>query len=424
MEPLFTTLVVILVALVGARVSFSTEGTPLGPRLLLRTGTPFVAVGFALGPSGLGLLTPEWMEAFTPLLAVGLGWVGFQFGLQLDHDSLGRFPLRHHLFALAQGALTLLVFLGVGLALTSVAGLEGPVPLLLLLAAGCTAAVTTPAGIALVSSTFQVRGPVRDLLLFVGSIDALVGIVALQLTYALFRPDTVIMGLGPPSQLVFVATALGVGIVCGIVLLWLTRSRPAAEELVLYLLGACTFAAGLALQWDLSPLFVAMTMGILVANFSRSRIRMQVVLSRWEKPVYVTFLLLAGALLRIPTWLVLPITLGYVGLRFLAKVGSAALLVRPLGLDERIPSRVGLGLIPQGGISIAMAVSAMLMYSDLTVRGIDAESLLFAVIVIGVALSELIGPLLTLRLLRAAGELSPAGLTERRPPAPEASLDR
>jgi len=424
LESLLPTLVVIVVALLGAHVSFSTSGAPLGSRLALRTGTPFLAVGFVLGPSGLGLLTVEAVEALSPLLALGIGWVGFHFGLQLDYESLERFPKRLYAFALGQAALSLAIFGAVGFALTRLAGLEGPMPLLLVLVAACTAAITTPAGIALVSSTFQVRGQLRDLLLFVGSIDAIVSIVATQLTYSLFRPGAVLQGVAPPSQLGLAAMALGVGVVCGIVFIWLTRSRPASEELVLFLLGGCAFAAGVALQWDLSPLFVSMIMGAVVANLSRSRARIQLLLTRWEKPVYVTFLLLAGALLRLPTWLVLPLALGYTALRFASKVGSAALLVRPLGLTESVPRSVGLGLIPQGGISIAMAVSATLLYSDLRIGGVDAEAILFAVIVIGVALSDLVGPPFTLRLLRRAGEIAPQVLTEAGLEHPAQSADR
>jgi len=424
MNSLLPTLVVIVVALLGARVSFSTSRAPLGPRLALRTGTPFLAVGFALGPGGLGLLTPEAVEGLHPLLTLGIGWVGFQFGLQLDYATLERFPARHYVFALGQAALSLVAFGAVAFALTRLAGLDGPVPLLLVLATACTAAITTPAGIALVSSTFQVRGKVRDLILFVGSIDAVVGIVAMQLTYSLFRPGAVAEGLGSPFQLVFVGMGAGVGVVCGIVFVWLTRSRPASEELVLFLLGACAFAAGAALQWDLSPLFVSMTMGAVVANVSRSRVRIQLLLMRWEKTVYVTFLLLAGALLQLPTWLVAPMALGYSALRFASKAGSAGLLTGLLGLAPDVPRSAGLGLIPQGGISIAMAVSAMLLYSDLSVAGVDAEAVLFAVIVIGVALSELVGPFFTLRLLRRAGEVAPAVAAQVGLEQPASSADR
>jgi len=418
MGSLVSTLALIVLALLGARVSFSTERLRrLGPRLLFRTGTPFVLLGFALGPSGLRLLTRDTVEQLFPLLALGLGWVGFQFGLQLDRSALARFSRRHHLFALGEATGTLVLFAAVALATTRLAGLDGRVPLLLVLGAAATASVTTPAGIALVASTYGARGRVRDLLLFVGSVDAIVGIVALQATYSLFRPALVGSGEPSSSHLEFIGVGLGVGVVCGIVFIWLTRSRPPAEELVLFLIGACAFASGVALQWGLSPLFVSATMGAVVANLGRFTDRVQVVMTRWEKPVYVTFLLLAGVLLEIPTWLVFPMALGYVLLRVLAKLASASVLTRLARFDFEAPRDVGLGLVPQGGIAVAMAVSALLMYSDLQVRGLDAEALLFAVVVIGVALSELSGPLLASRVLRRSGELGPKPQPE--PQAPD-----
>ncbi|MEJ2207007.1 MAG: cation:proton antiporter [Gemmatimonadota bacterium] len=406
MDPILGTLVLILVALLGARISFSTERVSPGPRLLFRTGMQFLVIGFLLGPSGLSLITDEAAQQLSPLLALGLGWVGFHFGLQLDRESLRHFKLRVHLVALGQALLSFALFLGGALALLELFGIAADVPLLLPLGAAATAAVTTPAGIALVSSNFLVRGKVRDLLFLIGSLDAVVGITALQLTYSFYRPSLP----GNPAaggSLLYTAAATALGLALGIVFTWLTRRRPRSEELVLYVLGACAFTAGAALQWGLSPLFLSAVMGFTVANLGRERARVFLLLQRWEKPVYLIFLLLAGALLRIPGVWVFALAAGYALLRALAKVlGAAAMAASvPLGFD--VPRRLGFGLIPQGGISIAMAVSGVLLYSDLEVRGVAAETTLFTVIVVGVMLSELAGPFMTVRLLRRAGEISP-----------------
>jgi hypothetical protein len=407
MNSLLPVLVLLFVALLGARVSFSTKSARMGPRLLLRTGMQFLIVGFVLGPSGLNLLTREATQGLFPFLALGLGWVGFHFGLQLERESLRLFPARHFVIAIGQAVLVFVLFSGGALAASRVMGFDDSLVPLLVLGAACTAAVTTPAGIAVVSSNFLVRGKVRDLLFFIGSLDALVGITALQVTYSLYRPASALEGVGGLDELRWVGAALGVGLICGIVFIWLTRRRPSSEELVLYLLGISAFAAGVALQWGLSPLFVGVTMGAVVANLGASGRRILPVLERWEKMVYVTFLLLAGALLQIPTWAVLPVALGYALLRFTAKVLSASIMVTLVPLSFRAPRGLGFGLIPQGGISIAMAVSGVLMYSDLQIRGFDAEAALFAVIVIGVVLSELAGPVLAKSVLERAGEISP-----------------
>ena len=391
----------------GAHFTFSRQRTPLGPRLLFRTGTHFLIVGFLIGPAGLGLVTEQATGQLLPFLALGLGWVGFQFGLQLDRENLRLFAASYHALAIGQAAITFALFFGVGWTILTIAGLTDRVAHLLLLGAASTAAVTAPAGIAMVSSNFMVKGHVRDLLFFVASVDAVFGIFALQVTYSLYRHDSVTADAGLLAQLgFFLAVALGLGILCGIIFLWLVRVRPAAEELVLYLLGICAFAGGAALQWGLSPLFVSMVMGAMVANMGRRRQRVSAVLRRWEKPVYVTFLLLAGALLQIPSWWVLPLAMAYALLRFASKAVAAATMVSLLPFDMDVPKRLGLGLIPQGGISLAMAVSGVLLYSDLQIRGLEAEATLLAVIVIGVMLSEITGPFLTIRVLRRAGEIS------------------
>ncbi len=407
MDPLVATLILILLALLGARFSFSTERVPPGPRLLFRTGTHFLVLGFALGPAGLGLLGHEATRQLFPFLAVGLGWIGLHFGLQLDRHVLARFPVSHHVLCVGQALLAFGIFLAGAWGILHLAGVRGEGVPLLLLGAAATAAVTTPAGIALVSSNFMVRGNVRDLLLFIGSLDAIVGIVALQVTYSLFRRETIAAGVGAVAQPALVGVALGLGLVCGIVFLWLTRLRPAGEELVLFLLGMCAFAAGAALRWGLSPLFVSLTAGAVVANFGHAQDRVRRVLERWEKPVYVIFLLLAGALLRMPDLSIVALAVGYAVLRGGAKVAATGALTAVVPLGFKVPRSLGLGLLPQGGISLAMAASVVLVYSGLELPHAGAEATLFTVIVLGVMMSELAGPFLTARVLRQAGEISP-----------------
>ena len=407
MDPFISTLILILVALLGARLSFSTLRVPPGPRLVFRTGTHFLFLGLLLGPHVLGLLTQESIRQLFPLLGLGLGWIGFLFGLQLDRRNLVHFPPAYHLVALGQALLTLILFLGLGWLGLGAFGVVDRVEYLLLAGAAATACVSTPAGIALVSTNFLVKGKVRDLLFFVASLDALVGIVALQVIYSLFPPRSVVGGYAPDPALEWTLVALGLGIVCGILFLWLTRPRPGAEELVLFLLGMAAFSSGAALQLQLSPLFVSVTMGAVVANLSPDPHRIYRVLQQWEKPIYVIFLMLAGALLDFPTVWVVPLALAYALLRATGKLLGNLVMVRAVPLSFRPPKRFGLGLLPQGGISLAMAISGVLTYTGLAIRGLDGVAILFSVVVLGVVLSELTGPFFTRNILLRAGEISP-----------------
>ncbi|NIP83548.1 MAG: hypothetical protein GWM90_31710, partial [Gemmatimonadetes bacterium] len=96
MSPLVGVLVLVLLGLLGARFAFDPARAPLGPRLLLTTGAHFLLVGLLLGPI-LGFLTVEVVGQLEPLLALGLGWIGLLFGMQLDRDQLGQFPASYFL---------------------------------------------------------------------------------------------------------------------------------------------------------------------------------------------------------------------------------------------------------------------------------------------------------------------------------------
>ena len=430
MDPFLSTLVLILLALLGARFSFSTSSISAGPRLVFRTGTHFLILGLILGPHALGLLTEGAIRQLFPLLGLGLGWIGFLFGLQLDRRNLRQFPPAFFILTLGQAILTLVFFLGVGWIGLMALGHGNRVEMLLLMGAAATACISTPAGVALISTNFKVKGKVRDLLFFAASLDAVVGIVALQATYSLFPPGTMVGEISLAPGLLWILAALGMGVVCGILFLWLTRPRPGGEEMVLFLLGIAAFASGAALQLQLSPLFVSVTMGAVVANLSPEPQRVFRVLHEWEKPIYVVFLMLAGALLSFPTPWVVPLALAYAVVRGGGKVLGSMAMVRLVPLPFQTPKRFGLGLIPQGGISLAMAISGVLTYAGLGLGEMSAVDLLFAVVVLGVILSELTGPFFTRNILVRAGEISPGQrekLQDEResgvastPPGPEA----
>ncbi|HKJ93087.1 MAG TPA: cation:proton antiporter [Longimicrobiales bacterium] len=404
MNPLVGVLVLVLLGLLGARFAFNEARVPLGPRLLVSAGTHFIFLGFLLGVNGFGLLTPRVLDQLYPFMALGLGWIGLLFGIQLDRRQLAFFPPAFLLVALIQALVAFAVFLLVG---TGIAAFLADTPglTLALLITAATACVSTPAGVALISRSFQVRGPVSQLTFFIASVDAAVGIAALQVAYAFRHPSS--DGTFAAGGWEWIAVALAAGIVFGVFFLWLTRPKPSREELTLFLLGLVVFAAGAALYLGVSPLFVTMVAGIVIANLSPARRRVFRLLQAWEQPVYVILLILAGALLRFPTWLILPLAAAYVVLRGLGKLAGGWLAVRVTQRGFRPPADLGLGLLPQGGISLAMVISITLTYGAIETAGFPLVDVLFSTVVLAVVASELIGPLLTRDMFRRAGELTP-----------------
>jgi Kef-type K+ transport system membrane component KefB len=400
--PIVVVLLLALIGLLGARLTFARRDVPLGPRISLAIGLPFLFVGFVLGPHLLEILSHDIVDRLNPLLALGLGWIGVLFGLQLDRDHLRQFPPRYLGLAWLQATVAFGIVFLIGHLL---AGAWFPYDLeVVILVVAATACVSTPAAVALVSNTYRARGRVARLLFYVASLDAAVGIVALGLTHSAHHSGP-LWGRESLSLLEWFAFSVLLGLFFGILFLSLTRIRPRTQQLLLLLIGLVLFAAGTAFYLSLSPLFICMIAGVVIGNLSPMRRRVYTALSEWEQPIYIIMLVLAGALLEFSSWWILPLVGAYVGLRILAKWlgGLLASKLHPRGLT--LPGTFGLALTPQGGISLAIAISFVLIYNPTGPELSAAISVFFATVVIAVGISDLIGPFLVRAVLERAGEL-------------------
>jgi hypothetical protein len=88
-------------------VAFAVLGTELreafsrrGLRAPAMEGILFLAIGFALGGSGLGLFPADVLANLRVVVLFGLGWIGLVFGLQIELRVLRRVSVRHRLLGL------------------------------------------------------------------------------------------------------------------------------------------------------------------------------------------------------------------------------------------------------------------------------------------------------------------------------------
>jgi Kef-type K+ transport system membrane component KefB len=159
------------------------------------------------------------------------------------------------------------------------------------------------------------------------------------------------------------------------------------------------FSSGIALYFKLSPLFINAVMGFMVANLPGSKDRIFRLLVLLEKPFYLVFLILAGAVWHPESAWVLPIAALYLGLRFAGKLSGGFLAARAATAVTRPPHALGLGLVAQGGMAIAMVMN----YYQLSAAPVT--DVVVTTVLIAVIANELAGPSLAVRLLRTAGEI-------------------
>jgi hypothetical protein len=92
MKAIFAFGLLVLVAFFGSRFLFKRKRLFLPLSYFFLSGLIYVFLGLSLGKSGLNVLSPAVLEGLKPLISLGLGWIGFIFGFQLEYKYLRRFP--------------------------------------------------------------------------------------------------------------------------------------------------------------------------------------------------------------------------------------------------------------------------------------------------------------------------------------------
>lgn len=355
--------------------------------LLLAAGTPLLLLGLLLGP-GIGVLDRPVLRAIAPVTALAIGWIGAVFGSRFEWRYVRRIPPAVWALVLLQSVAVLALVGGAAWLLTRArpelgAAWVPTLPAVLTLAAA--AAVSGSSAVPLVARSVRVRP--------MPALDTAFGALAFTIALAIYHPNQ------PVPDAVFawyewLILAIGSGVLVGVMFLGLTRFEPRGD-LTLPLLGTVLFGAGVGYAADLSPFVVSAVAAALIANASPLRRRVRAALSAWEHPIYAVFLVIAGALLELPTfWILLAVPV-LAGLRIAAKWAAVRFGRGPLRAT-RLPPDVAFATAAQGGVALALGVNFYITY------GGAAAGAVVTTIVLGVALAQLAAPPLMLRALRSA----------------------
>ena len=283
-----------------------------------------------------------------------------------------------------------------------------------LLTLGAVAAASGPGAVTLVARAVGIRKSATRAFASAAALETACGALVFTLPLALHRAHP-LMGRVGFSWLAWLVLAVGSGALVGSVFLSLTRLRPEPADVGLVLLATLLFGAGVGYAADLSPFLVCALATALIVNASPRRHAVRRVLADWEPPIYAIFLVIAGALLTLPTlWILVAVPL-----LAAARAGAKWAVVRYANVPLRLgafPPNVGLGTVAQGGAAIAIGLNCFITYGS---EGTGASGALLTTIVLGVAAAQLAAPSLMLLALRttAASPAAPAPLTPAATPA-------
>lgn len=353
----------ILIAFLGAR--FITKRKAFSPvNYFFSSGLIYIFLGLSLGRSGFNILSPSVLTGLTPLISLGLGWVGFLFGFQLEAKYLRRFPRKYKSLSFVQ---FLFVFLLCGLIFSLVLKQIYPSERTFLLygmglAFGLLLSINSPTLLNMASSVIPEKGNYYYLARFLVSVSGFWGIVGLALLscfwhYPIFESKIFLRG----SLLLLFSS--GFPLLIGYLFHFLTKKKVSGEQMLVYFLGFVFFVSGTSFYFNLLPLYMSVVMGITYSNLTRIHEKLYPLLLSTEKPLYIIFLILIGALwevyfdYRLALLVILMILL-----RFLGYLLPMPLFKVILDFPLRLPTRFGFSFLSSGGIGLAFAVSLKLAF--------------------------------------------------------------
>ncbi|MBR0226925.1 MAG: cation:proton antiporter [Clostridia bacterium] len=358
--------------------------------------TAFLVAGLIIGPCVAGIISKEQAESMGVISEAALGFIAYAIG--------GEFKLAY-LKKIGKAPLTITVFQGLTTAICVDVGLIAfgvDVPLALLL--GAIALATAPAATLMVVRQYKAHGPVTQMLLPVVAMDDALGLMVFSISASVAQGmlgGAVTVQSMVLTPILEIVGSIALGGALGWVLafgarFFASRGNKLALSIALVLAGV-----GLCDMWNLSSLLVCMMIGAVMVNLSQQHEVLMEQCDRFTPPLFLLFFVLSGADLDLS---VLPsvglIGVGYLLLRSMGKWGGTMLGAVCVKADSNIKKYLGLTLLPQAGVAIGMASLVAARFPTL---GSQVNTIVLA----GVLVFELIGPVITKLALTKAGEITP-----------------
>ena len=340
------------------------------------------------------------INSFEYVTTLALGFIAFTIGSELSLRLFKRLGKSITYIVILQGlGAFLMVFTGVLLI-----GYELYLALLL----GAIASATAPAATVMVIKEYNAKGPVTSMIMAVVGLDDALALILFSLVspiaYNQYSGGTSLnlyhMVVAPSLEVI---GSIAVGITLGYVSVKLQEIYEDKTKKVLTLIATLVSGLALATMFYLSPLITNMTIGFSYRNFATKNLNVADYIDTLTIPLYAMFFILAGTEIRFsaidaPFILLAAV---YSITRVIGKIGGASLGGVLSNASENIKKYVGLGLLPQSGVAIALAYTVQQQFSQANIG-----QLVFNILLFTAALTEIFGSFATKYALTKSNEIN------------------
>lgn len=357
--------------------------------------TGYLLIGLLIGPKCLNILHEDFIESADLITDIALGCIAFSIGAEFKISFLKKVGKSPIIIGILEGFGAVTVVDTILLAL----GYD----VKFAMAVGAIASATAAASTLMIVKQYKAKGPVSQTLLPVVALDDAVALIAFGLSMAISNLITS-HGSAPIGELLLdpvkeIGGALLFGFVLGIVMHYgvkLYTGRGNRLALTLLMICACV---GVSDMVGFSSLLACMMMSTVFVNVTKLETKIYEPLERMTPPIYMMFFIVSGASLDITVMK----TVGVVGLvyvfgRIAGKWIGASFGAVISKAPKTVRTWLGLTLVPQEGVAIGLATSAAKSMPEYAAK-------IKAVVLCGVVVFELLGPIITKIALIKAGEI-------------------
>jgi Kef-type K+ transport system membrane component KefB len=377
--------------------------------------TGYLATGIIVGPNVLDLVSQPMVANLQIFNGVATALIALTAGVELDLRMMK--PLLRSiswLTAVAVCGTICLITLAALLLHRHLPFLHGLTTLQVIAVCavlGVTMVAQSPAVVVALQSEMASDGPLTRTVLGVVVMSDLLVIVLFAVVSSIAKSV-----LGSQTDALHTAGALAweilgsvvIGVLVGILLsIYLRFVKGSAA---LFLVAAAFLLAEVGQRIDLDPLLLALGAGVFIRNVTAQGERLQNEIEFSSLPVYVVFFAVTGATVHIKELLVVGLpalvlvstrAAGFIGLGWVATTMAEA--------TDNVRKYIGLGLMPQAGLALALALLFIKTFPSI---GEGASALVFG----GVAINEMIAPILYRFALVRTGEAGQAQHTHEQEP--------
>jgi len=388
MEMILKISIVLVVGFIGGK---------LAKLVKLPSVSGYLVVGLLLGPSFFNLVSAQDGNSLSIVNEIALSFIAFSIGSEFvvkDMLKMGK----------AIAIITLTEVVGAVALVFCIMFFVFQQDFAFSIVIASMSAATAPAATLVVMKQYRADGPMTRTLLPIVALDDVYGIMAFGIAMSLAKLSLSTEGVTVASMFLSPLVEIGgsflLGSILGLIVAFISKKLSGnRDETQVVTLAAIGVAIGLSKLLGFSYILTNIAMGTVVVNVVRNSQRVFGTINDFTAPFYVMFFTLAGASLDLSILSTVGIMgLAYIICRAAGKIFGAWSGCKIMKSPKKVTKYLGLGLLPQGGISIGLSV---LVRQELPQYAVAITT----IIMFSVLIYEISGPIFAKIAITKAGEV-------------------